>query len=458
MANTTHLVEERSIGFEIFLIGGLLFFAIAAIAILGVNGLFLAIALLLGAVFIPFLYNRPSIFLFFGLFAYPFSRFLPLDDKFTITAVLYLTSLPCALWVVKKYFAKVSVKSFYLWTLLAYLAVLGLNMFRPDTNIIEPIKDIGRGIFSIFTVLAVYDYVSTNSDNLKKLTYYISYAVNTIAVIALAQYFTGMGGISKEGFYRIRGTFFNYNDYAFVLAIFICFALTLLLNSSTVKQKIYWVATILLNCMALMGTFSKTAMVNTLLAFFVMSMFLPWKRKIQLFGSLIGLGVLLGAYVVLSGNMTALVNRFTDTSSLSWRYEIWNTLWNMILQGNLLIGQGANASQNYLQLVVPRGESFAPHNVFMETMYNFGLVGLIPFILTFVCIIFQGIGMLLVSRAGNVAQKVAGASIIVLALIGITQNFASNAFYDRAGNIIFWSILAVLIAWGEYYSSSKEKV
>ncbi|MCK7516050.1 MAG: hypothetical protein MZV70_76815 [Desulfobacterales bacterium] len=105
----------------------------------------------------------------------------------------------------------------------------------------------------------------------------------------------------------------------------------------------------------------------------------------------------------------------------------------MIIQGNVLIGQGVNASKQFLEVLVPLGESFAPHNVYLEAAYNFGIIGLIAFLGIFLLILFKGISIFFDFSLPNNQNRLIGATLIIIALITIIQNFVSNAFYDRAG-------------------------
>lgn len=449
MENISSLNQTERVRFSYLLITGLIFLSIFTIAILGLKGLTLAIFGLIGLVITPFLYNKPKIFLFFALFIYPFTRILPLDDKLIITGALYALSMPCTFWIIKKYFNRIADTSIYLWTMLIFILVVLFNYFRPDTSIIELAKEFGRPFFAIFIVLAVYNYVESSPENLRKLTKYISILFNIIALVAIGQYITGIGGITNEGFYRIRGTFFNFNDYGYAISLFICLALYVLMT--TEKHKLYWMGTLGLNLIALIGTFSKVAIINTMLIFLVMGMFLPWKRKIQLFGILTLIGTIVTTFLISTGALSILVSRFSDTSSLEWRFEMWRRLYNMIIQGNILIGQGITASKDFLAVLMPTGQSNAPHNIYLETAYDIGLIGVIPFILTFIFILFQGISIFAKKGIINNYNKLIGASIIVIASITMIQNFASNAFYDRAGNIIFWAILSLLVCWYKYY-------
>jgi|GEM_PF-2808792 len=477
-------IEKTHIGYFFIILLAIL--SLGAVLFIKSIGIVIACMMVLGVIAIPFYYNKPHIFLLFSVLLYPFTRYLPLEDKFVVTGSLYLLSIPCAVWVFCKYFRKVSNTSAYLWAMVMYMIVISLNILRPQTDFIEILKEFGRMYYAIFIILSIYNYVEKIPDragmnqkiaqdvvktissgsnaviaysnkNLKKLCKYISYMMNIIAFIAIGQYVTRTGGLNQDGIYRAVGTFTGFNDYAFVLSFFICFSLYFLLTAETTRARFYWTTTIALNIVALFGTVSKTALLNTALIFVIMSMFLSWKRKFQLFACAIVIGSSLLEYLIITGTFNFLIVRFTDMTSFMWRLEIWRTLYNMILQGNIWLGQGPNASRNFLQLLVVPGESYAPHNVYLETIYNFGIIGLIPFILMFIFALFQGISIYLDKGIVNNENKIIGISVIIVTLIAIIQNFVSNAYYDRAGNILFWVILTLLVCWNDYYKSISKQ-
>ena len=260
----------------------------------------------------------------------------------------------------------------------------------------------------------------------------------------------------NEGFYRVRGTFTNFNEYGYIISLFICFALYVLLT--TKKHRFYWTFTIVLNIIALAATFSKTSIINTALIFLIMGTFLPWKRKLQLFAASSVMSALLAGFLLYTGTYQALVLRFMDTASLEWRFAMWRNLYNLILQGNILLGQGLNASRHFLEAITPIGDSNAPHNIYLETAYNLGLVGLIPFVLIFILLLSQGIAIWADKGIPENQNKIIGTAIIVITVITMIQNFVSNAFYDRATNVMFWVILTLLVCCYRRYKQGESQI
>ncbi|MDD3149376.1 MAG: O-antigen ligase family protein [Candidatus Gastranaerophilales bacterium] len=414
---------------------------LAAITIFGVKGLLLSLVVAVGSVIVPYLYNKPEYFLFFSLFIYPFTRLLPLDNKFILTGCLYTLAMPCAIWLFFKTFSSISKNLKFLVPMMLYSGLVLLSMFNVNSSMIEVLKEFGRTFYAIFIILALCNYLQENKHKIFDFCKYISYMLNTIALIAVFQYITKTGGFVVEGVFRARGTFFNFNEYGYIISIFIAFALFMLLQAKEKKERIYWVGTIGLNLIALLATMSKTSLVNTALVFGIIAFALPWKRKIQFIGISAILAPILLLYFRHTGMLNTIIQRFSDNTSLFWRFEIWGMLQNMISQGNFLLGEGANASREFLQLVVPLGESFAPHNIYLETIYNYGIISFIPFILVFLLVFLKGIQIL----KSDLPNKIAGISIIAVITVTLIQNFVSNAFYDRSVNVIFWGILALLI-------------
>ncbi|MEI7473350.1 MAG: O-antigen ligase family protein [bacterium] len=434
--------------FRYLLIAGYALLSLLAIGLLGVKGLILSIGGLLGIIVTPFIYNKPTFILFSALFLYPLTRLLSTDDKVLVTGGLYLLALPSTIWLIGKYFKKVAEFSPYLWTLAAYSILILLNIFRPDQIIMDVIKEFGRSYFAIFTILSIYNYAQINSANLDKISKYLSYIFNFIALTGVLQLITKKGGIVMEGVYRIRGTFFNFNDYGFAVSLFIAFALFMYLFKVKAQEKTYWIFTIGFNMVALLATFSKTSYINAGLAFLFMSLFLSWKTRLQILAGLSVLGTAIMGFLIATGSLSLIVQRFSDNSSLNWRFNIWRNLYNMILHGNIFLGQGVESARNYLKVVMPLGESYAPHNVYLETWYNLGLIGLFLLILTLLLIVIKGILILFEKNNENSPHiRIIATATCLIAVITLVQNSASNAFYDRSGNIFFWAIIAILGCW-----------
>ena len=458
MQNITNIGLNEKLKFSYLFTSGLVILEIASIILLGTRGLYIALAGCLSLVVMPVMYNKPRSLFLFALLLFPFTRILPFGDKFVVTGILYTLAMPATIWLIQKSFGNAAKKSYYLWGMLTYAGVILLNFLRPETGLPDLVKEFGRCLFSIFTVLALYNYIENEGlDNsikkLSKLCNYISYTINTIALITIGQYFLKFGGLSIEGVYRARGTFFNFNECAYVLSIFICFALYLFLTSNSLTQKFYWMASILLNMAAIVVTFSKTSIINTVVIFIIMSMFLPFKRRLQLIGGGVLIGALFSVFLITTGAINTVLLRFHDTHSLNWRYGMWRTMESMIWQGNIWLGQGINASKNFLALITPLGDSNAPHNVYLETTFNLGVIGFIAFILVFLFLIYQGLQMFFDKSCANNQNKIIGVTFLTITIITMIQNFVSNAYYDRAANVILWSILTILVCWYNHYRS-----
>jgi O-antigen ligase len=417
---------------------------VSPVFILGLKGLFAGIALLILALYAPLSYRKTGFMLFISIFLYPLSRILSGEGKMGITVALYTICLPCLTWIILKNFNKFKEIPFFLYPMIFYMGIVVLNLLRPHAEVTDFVREFGRDFFALFIVLGAFEFVKQDARNLKKFIFWVNGIMNVLALISVGQYVTKIGGIVIEGYYRVRGTFTNSNDYAFILAVFLCFAFAMFLISEIPRQKFYWIATIGLNSLVLVATFSKTSIVNTVFAMAIIAWFLPLKTKIRLFAALIFSGVALAIFMIYTGSLNLIIQRFQDNSSLDWRFEIWQHLKAMIFQGNILFGQGIEASRTFLERIMPIDSSNAPHNIYLETWYNFGLVGLVSFIMTFVFLALRGMTMIF-SGKEPVKNKIIGTAILGITFIALVQNSFSNAYYDRAGNIIFWAIVAAMI-------------
>ncbi|MCK7516052.1 MAG: hypothetical protein MZV70_76825 [Desulfobacterales bacterium] len=156
MQSAPHINKIEKISFSFIFALGILTLSAFAIALLGINGIYFSMLSLLGLIISSFVYNKPKLFLFFALFIYPFTRILPLDDKFIITGSLYTLSIPCTIWAINKYFKQASQSSAYLWAMGFYIIIVLLNALRPETDIIDLAKEFGRYFFATLTILAAF--------------------------------------------------------------------------------------------------------------------------------------------------------------------------------------------------------------------------------------------------------------------------------------------------------------
>lgn len=407
--------------------------AVLSIKFMGGWGLIASILAVIGVILCMYVYDKPFIFLFISLFIFPLTRTLPESTKTLTTMMLYLSSVPCFLYLFEKYRKDIVSKIGIFMPFIAICGCIWLVLgLRGETT--EAVKEFFRWYYALFTVLAVID-CSKNIMPAEKLMKYFSYIMNFMAVIAFGQFVTKQGSWVVEGIYRVRGTFFNFNEYAYVISIFIPIAAFMFFKD---KAKLYWIFTMIINVFALLLTFSKTSIILTVVIMLVMSLFLPLRRQVQIW-VLIGFSVIATAlFLTFTGTIGILEERFVSSRSMEWRLEMWQNMNRLIEQGNLIIGNGANAARNYLQYIVGYGESFAPHNVYLETLYNYGLLGLISFILIFIAAFFKGVKKFKENR-------LAASVILALVCVTLVQNYVSNAFYDRAVSIIFWAMFSAAL-------------
>lgn len=450
MQNILNKSQEKNIKSEYFLNSGLIFLCLFLVIAMGTKGIYLALAGIIGLIICPFIYNKSNFFLLFALLVYPFTGFLTLENKFASTGIFYIIAFPSAIWLINKYFNKISRENKYLWAMAIYLTIVLLNLLRPEREIIEFVKDFGQIFYAIFTVLATYHFIKSDSENHAKLNKYLGYLMNTVAFISLGQFITKIGGITIEGYYRVRGIFTNPNEYAFILSVFICFAFFMYLNNDSKKHKAYWLTAIGLNLIALILTFSKTSIINTVVGLSFLGMFLPAKRKFQMLIGFVCTSSVLLTFMSFSNILPSLTARFTDMRSFEFRQMIYRYLTGSIEQGEIFFGHGIDASRNLLEKLMHFGVTNAPHDVFLEKLYNFGLAGIIPFALIFILLIFKGIEIFRQNASSSIKNKIAGAAIISIGFIAIIQNCVSNAFYSRPGSFIFWAMVTTIIYFSEY--------
>ncbi len=174
--------------------------------------------------------------------------------------------------------------------------------------------------------------------------------------------------IADQPKYRVNSTFFNANYYAMMCEFFVLIALAKLISS---PHKVSYILIILCNVAGLYLTGCRTAWVALAAAIPFLFYFLGRKR-LALYTFCIEL--MLGGLIILEPDLMPRLEN--SDSSMETRIAIWQTAWQQFKHSPLL-GEGP---LTYLHRYAQYGgvPTQHAHNVFLDTLINFGLVGLVP--------------------------------------------------------------------------------
>jgi O-antigen ligase len=179
----------------------------------------------------------------------------------------------------------------------------------------------------------------------------------------------------------------------------------------------------------------------------IMMLFLPsQKLRIGMLGGMIGVaGLVLLASTI--GN-TPIFSRFfnSDVSTLNGRTYLWAAVIDHF-DPTQLLGNGMQASQVLLinlQVGVGRGViATATHNIFLETLYDYGIIGL-----TLLVLMFTSIPAKLLTKIRTATpdhHMLLGMAVAIFFNV-IVQSFESNDFWNPSIGIYFWIIMSLPFA------------
>ena len=205
-----------------------------------------------------------------------------------------------------------------------------------------------------------------------------------IAVYGIYGYFTKQNGIPDTqipSLFRISSVFSQTpTALAYFLTVVIPLSFYRITTLRGFKRIFGWVVTVLL-LGALVLTFSRGAFIAFAVSLLILVIFLPSRKmRVGMISGILVFGVLVAGVVVV-GNIPVFSRFFnTDISTLNGRTYLWNAIIDHF-DPTRLLGNGLNASDALLTaLNIGSGGGViatAPHNLFLGTLYDHGVVGLI---------------------------------------------------------------------------------
>lgn len=281
-----------------------------------------------------------------------------------------------------------------------------------------------------------------------------------IALYGIYGYFIKQNGVidSATHFFRISSIF---SDTPPTLAMFLTVIIPVsIYRAFTLKgwKRLIGAGLVLLFLVTLGLTFTRGALLSVPVAIFIMILLLPSNRvKFGLIGSITTLGAVLILLGTL-GNVPLLENLFsrfgnTDLASLNGRTYLWQAILNHY-DPSYLLGYGHTASDQLLaNLKVGFGTGIiatAAHNIFLETLYDHGIIGVTVLILMFLVL---GIGILRSMRKATNDHRLVSAMAAAVFIGVFIQCFESNDIWNQSVGIYF--MMAVAMPFAVYWSEAQ---
>lgn len=269
-----------------------------------------------------------------------------------------------------------------------------------------------------------------------------------IALFGIYGYFTHQNGILDQntGQFRIVSLFGSAPTLALFLSIVIPLGIYSTLTAKGIRRYCSFLLVLIL-LMALGLTFTRSAFISVPLSLIIMVFFLPSRKmKLSLFSGMLVLALFIIVLATLFN--FPLLGRFLneDLATLNGRTVIWNALLNNFdpLQ---VLGKGLNASGNVVaSLYITNGLggiAYSPHNLFLGTLYDHGIIGLILLTVAFL-LLGRSLIVRVQETSGN--YRVLYAAAIAILVSVIVQGFETDDILSPGIAIYFWISMALPFA------------
>jgi O-antigen ligase len=425
--------------------------------------------------FIDFIRLRPRMLLFSVLILHPWLSFLSLtlndlgiNNYYTawIFMLFYFPAIVIALSRLKTTFRLVpATKILTVFTVI----LLGYFFFFQ-----QPILDqrTGAGQFTLgfyfvygfgfdiaFAVVAAAAFLENKaSDTLKRLTLIIAINVAVYALVGIIAYQLKLLTIDDLGLQRARSIFYHPSNFGHYMCISMLYLLGMFLyflkSNASYTFKSLLIGSVLLGFVGTVLSFSKTA-IAALLFVCVLMILLNCASFSQLKNMLLilaGVGLLGLSSVLIFEKVTdvpmveGFTKRINEGSSLDWRNRMAENLMADMNASNILLGNGMSASKVKLSeiqgfsLFRETGKIMKVvhvHNGYLALFYDYGLVGLIPFVLLISLMIQQLFRLLKLKKSSPLRALYAMS-------IALTLYYLIGCFFDplfEQWEIPFWLLL-----------------
>ena len=278
-----------------------------------------------------------------------------------------------------------------------------------------------------------------------------------IALYGIYGYITRQNGVvDPTTSFRIFSIFSAAPALALFLSIVIPLAIYRTYTLSGYK-RVGGLILILVFLVALVLTFTRGAFISVPLSIILMIFFLP-SRKLKI--GLLSSTLVLATLVVLLSTVghVPIFERFfsADITTFNGRLYLWQTVLDNF-DPTKLLGNGLQASDLLLtNLRVASSIATAPSNLFVGTLYDHGIIGLILLTLVFITLF---ISLIAGMRKATGDHRVLFAAALAVFVNMLLQSLESRDFWSQANAIYFWIIMALPFAlcWYRPKQSSEIK-
>jgi O-antigen ligase len=269
-----------------------------------------------------------------------------------------------------------------------------------------------------------------------------------IAFYGIYGYLTKQQGIldTTTSSFRISSIFGVPPTLALFLSVIIPLSFYRTFTLSGFKRVIGVLVTLLL-LVTLGLTFTRAALLTVPISLILMTLFLPSRKlRMSMFGSMLALAGLIALAATIAN--TAIFSRFfnQDITTLNGRTYLWAAILDRF-DPTQLLGHGLGASDvllTNLQVGFGGGAiATAAHEIFLETLYDHGVIGLVLFILTLLALV---VPLLSKMRKATPDYRMLLATVVAVFFNVFIQSFQTDDLWNPSIDVYFWIIMALPFA------------
>jgi len=272
-----------------------------------------------------------------------------------------------------------------------------------------------------------------------------------IALYGIYSYATKQNGVlDSTGAFRTYSIYNAAPSLALLLSIAIPFAIYRTLTLHSYKR----IGGVILTCILLIGmglTFARGAYLTLPVSIIIMTCFFPSRKlRVGMFSGILALAMIL--VLLETVGHVPIFDRFfaQNVTTINGR----TYLWQAILQDfdpMRLLGYGLFASDALLASLSVGTIATAPSNLFIGTLYDHGVIGVILLTLMFIVLL---VGLIAGVRKASGEHRMLFAAALAAFICMLIQSQESNDFWTQAIAVYFWIFMTLPFA---LYWSGKKK-
>ncbi|MGZ6364371.1 MAG: murein biosynthesis integral membrane protein MurJ [Ktedonobacteraceae bacterium] len=284
-----------------------------------------------------------------------------------------------------------------------------------------------------------------------------------VSVYGIYGYITKQNGVPDtqiSSLFRISSIFAQTpTALATFLSIVIPLACYRAITMQGYKRVIGW-GLVILFLLTLILTFTRGTYISVAVSILIMVLFVPSRKlKIGVLGGFVAVGGVVALVATIAD--IPIFSRFLnqDISSLNGRTYLWSALLDHFDPTSIL-GNGLNASDALLaNLRVGTGLGVigtAPHNLFLGTLYDHGIIGFILLALVFLVLT---ISLILGIRRSTGEQRLLFVIALAVSVSMLIQGFEASEIWNQSIGIYFWIVMALPFAflWPEAQKQTMKR-